>query len=550
MRNVFQKILAAITTPAQLPVGENQEAAMPTLETIDSDTKTNSNTENEMFAKIKAMFKKEAVMEINVENPVEDEMDFEIEVAEAVIEAEVCPPAAKVATYVAAPEFDDLANEISSRIDSRIVYVDLSADVIPTACEMMANEGVAEGCNYQVTDIAAKRHLTRSLNREIANKNWQVHLARLAAFRARSPKAGTCNGGNALHRRRKAHSAVKAAVKAAAKIRRADRIKAAAFEAARVRLERFFGTLAQAFLGTLKPAFRQIFRVNRSIRRQHRAAEKRAVRLAAVQAAHAKWVAENPAALATQTPEAKAARLAVEAEKATLIAEREARKQAWLDRQTKKIEDKAVTAPRLSAEEARAAKSARKAAEKKATKPVAKPVVKSKEGTVSVSFVAPTAKPSGKKALVTVTKSAKKAPVAKLGRPERVIPGNNLPKGLRKKAAEIFAPDPVPANPVRVTAAAPVAAPVAPAPVVATLKLSEEEILELLPEGTTSIEEILYPYDNNADTMSDLLAACLIYGVKSGLEFYHHSGCAELELNDDELNDDELNDTENNGGNQ
>jgi hypothetical protein len=90
-----------------------------------------------------------------------------------------------------------------------------------------------------------------------------------------------------------------------------------------------------------------------------------------------------------------------------------------------------------------------------------------------------------------------------------------------------------------------VAAPVAPAPVVATLKLSEEEILELLPEGTTSIEEILYPWDNNTDTMSDLLAACLIYGVKSGLEFYHHSGCAELELNNDELND-----TENNGGNQ
>ena len=506
---------------------------MPTLETIDSDTKTNSNTENEMFAKIKAMFKKETVMEketimeINVENEVDIEMDLEIdiEIAEPVIEAEV----SKVAVYDGG-RLPAAVNEACAE-----VFVDLTADVLPPVCGMPVSEGVAEGCTCKILDIAAKRHLVKSINREISNRNWQVHLARVAAFRARSPKAGTCNGGNALHRRRKAHSAVKAAVKAAAKIRRADRIKAAAFEAARVRLERFFASLGQAFVGTLKPAFRQIFRVNRTLRRQQRAAEKRDARLAAVKVAHEKWAAENPAALATQTPEAKAARLAVEGKKAAVLAEQQARKNAWLDRQAKK-EEKTVTTPRLSAEEARAAKSARKAAEKKATKPVAKPVAKSKEGTFSVSFVPPTAKPAAKKALVSVTKPAKKAPVAKAGRPERVIPGNNLPKGLRKKAAAMFSPDPVPANPKSTVPAMPVAVPAMP-PIVLPA--------DLLPEGVESIEDLLWPWDNNLNTMSDLLAACLIYGVKSGLEFYHHSGCAELELDSNEFND-----TEDNGGNQ
>lgn len=476
MRNVFQKILATITTPAQLPVGKNQEAAMPTLETVNSET--NSNKENEMFAKIKAMFKETAMEKetLKKETVMEAVHKKENDMNNPVVIDETCPAPAKVAAWGVA--LGAACNETCAQ-----VFVDFDADTVAPALEACSSTYInltdAMGGVTTIYDVAAKKAAAKAANRAAAELDWAIHLARVASFRARSPK--TNGGGSALIRSRKAHAAKKAAGRRAAMARRIARVKAAQFEAARARLEWFFATLSTAFVATLKPAFRQIFRVNRSIRRAQRATAKRAARLAAVQAAHVKWVAENPASVATQTPEAKAKRLAVEAEKAAkAAAEKKAaadRKAAWLARQAKKQE--VAPAPRLSAEEARAAKAARRAAEKKVTK---------KKGVISVSLVAPTAKPAAKKAMVTVTKPAKPAkPAAKKAAAKpaakaaavRMLPGVSLPKALRKKVAAIFAPDPVT---VVATKPAPVAKVEAPKPAPAPKPALTEEDVDLLVE--------------------------------------------------------------------
>lgn len=237
----------------------------------------------------------------------------------------------------------------------------------------------------------------------------------------------------------------------------------------------------------------------RTARRAAAARTARVERLLDQHISHTLWLAQFPAQVANQSPAAKAARLAVEAEvkaaQAAALAKVEAEKKAIAEK-VKQIRKAIAKQKAQDIADHRAAKSA-KTAKAKAKAAKVKAIVKAKAGTTTISTVAPVAKPEGKKVMVVMTKPEAKAevkPASNAPAKPRLGTGCSfvsLPHNLRKEINVVKFT--MPAAPVREHAQVTMEALKAVAkfrkPVVATVPVVEAEprpslllrLFELLP---------------------------------------------------------------------
>lgn len=205
--------------------------------------------------------------------------------------------------------------------------------------------------------------------------------------------------------------------------------------------------LVKAAFGT-RSANTGVKTLDKAVRAARRAATAQNAYIARLLDQHAidlQWAAQNPAQVASQTPAAKAARLAVEAEakaaKAAALAKVENDKKVL---KAKVASIRAAIASRKAQElsEARAATSARKAKAAKAKAKV-KAIVKGKAGITVVTTIAPVAKPEAKVKVIVMTKPAAKAevkPASNAPAKPRLGTGCSfvsLPHNLRKEIAVV-----------------------------------------------------------------------------------------------------------------